>query len=96
MYKAGKTLKILLIILQYASSADEEANDTHQVSKAVFPTFHVGNHIMLQAVHGTEFTLVVRWDRFTGAAVLPHILKTCGHVIITGYAFHYRKERRKL
>lgn len=31
---------------------------------------------MLHAAHSTEFALVVRWDRFAGAAVLPHILKT--------------------
>lgn len=33
------------------------------------------NNVMLQAGHGTQFALVVWGDRFTGAAVLPHILK---------------------
>lgn len=45
---------------------------------------------MLQAGHSTEFTLVVWWNRFTGAAVLPHILKTCKHVIVTGYLSTHR------
>lgn len=45
------------------------------VSIAVFPAFHMVNNVMLQAGHGTQFALVVWGDRFTGAAVLPHILK---------------------
>lgn len=42
---------------------------------------------MLQTGHNTEFTLVVWWDRFTGTAVLPHILKTCRHMVMSGCAF---------
>lgn len=56
----------------------------HQVSKGVFPAFHMGEHVMLQAGDTAEFTVVVGWDTFTGAAVLPHILKTCrcsGHYL---------------
>lgn len=72
----------------------QEKYNTHQISEAVFPAFHVGKHIMLQAGHGTEFALVVWGDRFIGAAVLPHILKTCRHVKSIGYPFQYRKRRR--
>lgn len=42
---------------------------------------------MLQAGHSAEFTLVVWWDRFAGTAVLPYELKTCGYVMLFGYAF---------
>lgn len=50
----------------------------------MFPAFHMSEHIMLQAGDTAEFTVVVGWDTFTGAAVLPHILKTCrcsGHYL---------------
>lgn len=63
---------------------------THQVFQAVFPAFHVGKHILLQVGHSTEFTVVVWWDRFAGAAVLPHILKTC-NMVITGYTLKHKK-----
>lgn len=37
----------------------------------------MGQHVVLQAGHLAELTLVVGRDRLTGAAVLPHVLKTC-------------------
>ena len=55
-------------------AADYKINNTYQVSETVFPAFHMSNHIMLHAVHSAEFALVVWWNRFTGAAVFPHIL----------------------
>lgn len=57
---------------------------SHQVSEGVFPAFHMGEHIVLQAGDTAESTVVVGWYTFTGAAVLPHILKTCrcsGHYL---------------
>ena len=71
-------MHILQIRLEHhAFEADTETSNTHQVSEAVLPAFHMGHHVMLQAGNCTEFALVVWWDRFTGAAILPHILKTC-------------------
>ena len=76
--RTGRKIQIITnnyTISYYCSRLKEQF--THHVSEAVFPTSHVCNHIVLQAVHSTHFALVVWWDRFTGAAVLPHILKTC-------------------
>lgn len=82
-------MQILPIILhQHAFAGHLETSNTYQVSEAVFPAFHMRKHIMLQTGDGTEFALVVWGDRFTGAAVLPHILKTCRHVMVIGHAFN--------
>lgn len=51
----------------------------YQVFQAVFPAFHMGEHVMLQAGDSTEFAEVVGLDALSGAAVLPHILKTYRH-----------------
>lgn len=59
-----------------------KTENTHQVFEAVFPAFHMSNHVMLHAAHSTEFALVVWWNGFAGAAVFPHILKACKHVMI--------------
>lgn len=51
----------------------------YQVFQAVFPAFHMGEHVMLQAGDSTKFAEVVGLDTLSGAAVLPHILKTYTH-----------------
>lgn len=75
--KTQLTLKLLLYDALWQLYKGE--NGTHQVSVTVFPAFHVCEHVVLQAGNCAKFTLIVWWDRFTGASVLPHILKTCRH-----------------
>lgn len=91
-----RKMQIFRIILQYhTSEADNnKQHNAHQVSEAVFPAFDVCKHIVLQAGDGAEFALVVWWGRFTGAAVLPHILKTYRCVMVIGYSFPHRKGRK--